>query len=90
LGLALRWWEGAVVGLEGLLLLGGRTTETGPKHLGTSLQSVSNSETDVTVNLTSFVKLLVRQMTQKTQQNSWMDPSKDWGQSKGSQGVQKQ
>ena len=41
-----------------------------------SLKSVSNSETDVTVNLTSFEELLVSQMTQKAQQNSWKDPSK--------------
>ena len=49
-----------------------------------SLQSVSNSETDVTVNLTAFAELLTVQTSQKAQQNKWMDPRKDWGQNEGS------
>jgi len=28
----LQGWEGAVIGLEGLLLLGGSATKTGPKN----------------------------------------------------------
>jgi len=32
-GFVLQGWEGAVIGLEGLLLLGGSTTKTGPKTL---------------------------------------------------------
>ena len=60
-----------------------RATEQGKRRRKTSLQSVSNSETDVTVNLTSFEELLVSRMTQKAQQNSWKDPSKNWGQNEG-------
>jgi len=48
------------------------------------------SETVVTVNLTSFEELLVSETLQRAQQNSWMDPSESWGQSKGSQGLEKQ
>jgi len=55
-----------------------------------SLQSVSNSETDVTVNLTSFEELLVTGRMQRAQQNSWTDPSESWGWSKGLQGLEKQ
>jgi len=55
-----------------------------------SLQSVSNSETDVTVNLTRFAKVLVRQTTRKLSKYKWMDPSKDWGQNEGSQGAGEQ
>jgi len=55
-----------------------------------SLQSVSNSETDVTVNLTRFAKVLVRRTTQKLSKYKWMDPSKDWGQNEGSQGAGEQ
>jgi len=43
---------------------------------------------NVTVNLTSFEELLVRQTTQKTQQNRWVDPSGDWRQNKGLLGLQ--
>jgi len=32
--------------------------------------------------LTSFEELLIRQMTQKAQQNRWMDPIGGWGQNK--------
>jgi len=47
----------------------------------TGLQSVSNSETNVTVNLTTFEELLVTMMmTQKINKSGWMDPSDDWGQ----------
>jgi len=35
--------------------------------------------------MTSFEELLVSQTTQKAQQNSWMDPSKNWGQNEGLQ-----
>jgi len=49
-----------------------------------SLQSVSNSETDVTVNLTTFIELLTTMtMTQKNNKSGWMDPSGDWGQDGG-------
>jgi len=34
-----------------------------------SLQSVSNSETDVSINLSTFAELLTVQATQKVQQN---------------------
>jgi len=60
-----------------------RATEQGKRRQKTSLQSVSNSETDVTVNLTSFEELLVSRTTRKAQQNSWKDPSKNWGQNEG-------
>jgi len=43
---------------------------------------------NVTVNLTSVEELLVRQTTQKTQQNRWVDPSGDWRQNKGLLGLQ--
>jgi len=67
-----------------------RATEQGKRRRKTSLQSVSNSETDVTVNLTSFVELLVSRTTRKAQQNSWKDPSKNWGQNKGLQKAEEQ
>jgi len=60
-----------------------RATEQGKRRRKTSLQSVSNPETDVTVNLTSFEELLVSRTTRKAQQNSWKDPSKNWGQKEG-------
>jgi len=47
-----------VAGLEGLLLQV-RATKKDQSNRKTSLKSVSNSETDVTVNLTSFIELLV-------------------------------
>ena len=37
----------------------------------------------MTVNLTSFEGFLVSRMMQKAQQNSWKDPSKNWGQNEG-------
>jgi len=41
-------------------------------------------ETDVTVNLTTFIEFLATMTaTQKINQNGWMDPSNDWGQSGG-------
>ena len=46
-----------------------------------SLQSVSSLETDVTVNLTTFVELLTTMtMTQKNNKSGWMDPRNNWGQ----------
>jgi len=51
------------------LLLDAKTTkQVQTNNAGRSLKSVSNSETDVTVNVTGFAKVLVRQMTQKSQQ----------------------
>jgi len=41
--------------------------ETGQREHRTSLQSVSNSETDVTVNLSTFIELLTVRTTQKAQ-----------------------
>jgi len=49
-----------------------------------SLQSVSNSETDVTVTLTRFEELLTTMtVMQKNNKSGWMDPSDDWGQDGG-------
>ena len=46
-----------------------------------SLQSISNSETDVTVNLTTFEECLMTMMaTQEINKSGWMDPRDDWGQ----------
>jgi len=47
----------AVAGLEGLLLLEVKATKQGRNKQRTSLQSFSNSETNVTDNLTSFEEL---------------------------------
>ena len=81
----------AVVGLGGLLLLDAKTTkQVQAKNAGRSLKSVSNSETDVTVNLTRFAKVLVGRTTRKLSKYKWMDPSKDWGQNRGSRGAGKQ
>jgi len=78
-----RWGEWLAVAALGGLLQSGQQNRTNGNEK--SLQSVSNSETDVTVNLTSFEELLVSQTTQKAQQNSWKDPSKNWGQNEGLQ-----
>ena len=43
-------------------------------------------ETDVTVNLTTFIELLMtktKMMAQKINKSGWMDPSCDWGQRGG-------
>jgi len=41
-------------------------------------------ETDVTVNLTTFIELLTTMtMAQKINKSGWMDPSGDWGQDGG-------
>jgi len=37
--------------------------------------------------MSTFAELLTVQTTQKAQQNRWMDPSKDWGQNEGLQGL---
>jgi len=71
-------WKGCCLGCN----------RTRQRQQRTSLQSVSNSETDVTVNLSTFGELLTVRTTQKAQQNRWMDPSKDWGQNEGSRGLE--
>ena len=40
--------------------------------------------------LTSFEELLVSRTTRKAQQNSWKDPSKNWGQNEGLQKAEEQ
>jgi len=72
-------------GLEGLF--SSRQWNKAKKQQRMSLKSVCNSETDVTVNLSTFAELLTVQMTQKAQQNRWIDPSKDWRQNEGLQGL---
>jgi len=81
----------AVVGLGALLLLDAKMTkQVQTNNAGRSLKSVSNSETDVTVNLTRFAKVLVGRTTRKLSKCKWMDPSKDWGQNRGSRGAERQ
>ena len=63
---------------EGLLLQILKATKQSQNNKE-RLQSVSNSETDVTVNLTTFIELLATMMvTQKINKSGWMDPSDDW------------
>ena len=65
---------------EGLLLQILKATKQSQNNKE-CLQSVSNSETDVTVNLTTFEELLATMTaTQKINKSGWMDPSDDWGQ----------
>jgi len=72
----LMFWEGLLL----QVLKVTKQSQNNKEHL----QSLSNSETDVTVNLTTFAELLATMTaTQKINKSGWMDPSDDWGQNGG-------
>jgi len=56
----------------------------------TCAPSIPGTQYFLPAKMTSFAKVLVRRTTRKLSKYKWMDPSKDWGQNRGSRGAGKQ